>query len=80
MATRLFWDEELERLREFPEIIRDELYRYFTLTPADIPAVAVGRRTGSGSRSPCAPRHGWVWCPTRSRPLRRWLWRGWPIS
>lgn len=41
MATRVFADEELQRLREFPEISREELFRYFTLTPAD---------RGSGSR------------------------------
>lgn len=35
MATRVFSDEELEGLRSFPAIGRDELIRYFTLTPAD---------------------------------------------
>ncbi|MFD8563519.1 hypothetical protein ACWDOR_18925 [Streptosporangium canum] len=32
MATQVFADEELERLRGFPEIGRDELFRFFTLT------------------------------------------------
>ncbi|MFF0613824.1 hypothetical protein ACFYUD_34690 [Nocardia tengchongensis] len=36
MATQVFADEELARLREFPEISREELFRFFTLTPADI--------------------------------------------
>ncbi|GAA1003716.1 hypothetical protein Aple_004570 [Acrocarpospora pleiomorpha] len=36
MATQVFADEELELLREFPEIGRDELARFFTLTPADV--------------------------------------------
>ncbi|MEV6324062.1 hypothetical protein AB0M45_23150 [Nocardia sp. NPDC051787] len=36
MATRVFADEELQRLREFPEISREELFRYFTLSPADV--------------------------------------------
>lgn len=40
MATRVFADEELQRLREFPEISREELFRYFTLTPADLAFVA----------------------------------------
>ncbi|MEW1723900.1 hypothetical protein [Streptomyces sp. NPDC093109] len=35
MATRVFSDEELEALRSFPTIGKDELIRYFTLTPAD---------------------------------------------
>lgn len=49
MATRVFADEELQRLREFPEISRDELYRYFTLTPADLAFVAPQGR-GAGVR------------------------------
>lgn len=35
MATRVFSDEELEGLRSFPAIGKDELIRYFTLTPSD---------------------------------------------
>ncbi|EME55841.1 transposase tn3 family protein [Amycolatopsis decaplanina DSM 44594] len=35
MATRVFSEEELDRLRRFPEISRDELIRFFTLTDAD---------------------------------------------
>jgi Domain of unknown function (DUF4158) len=35
MATRVFSDEELDALRSFPAIGKDELIRYFTLTPAD---------------------------------------------
>lgn len=38
--TRVFADEELQRLREFPEISREELFRYFTLSPADLAFVA----------------------------------------
>jgi hypothetical protein len=34
MAVRVFSDEDLERLRSFPEINREELIRFFTLTPA----------------------------------------------
>ncbi|MFC5959850.1 DUF4158 domain-containing protein [Streptomyces pratens] len=36
MATRVFSDDELEALRSFPAIGKDELIRYFTLTPADV--------------------------------------------
>ncbi|MFC9636459.1 DUF4158 domain-containing protein [Streptomyces mirabilis] len=35
MATKVFSDEELEALRSFPAIGKDELIRYFTLTSAD---------------------------------------------
>ncbi|GGL39374.1 hypothetical protein GCM10011588_62620 [Nocardia jinanensis] len=50
MATRVFADEELERLREFPEISRDELFRFFTLTPADVAFVDPGRGRGPADR------------------------------
>lgn len=46
MATQVFADEELERLRGFPEIGRDELFRFFTLTPADVAFVDPGRGRG----------------------------------
>jgi tRNA(Met) C34 N-acetyltransferase TmcA len=39
VATRVFAEEELQRLRGFPEISREELFR-FTLTPADAALVA----------------------------------------
>lgn len=50
MATRVFADEELARLREFPEISREELFRYFRLTPADIAFVDPGRGRGPADR------------------------------
>lgn len=50
MATRLFADEELQRLREFPDISREELFRYFTLTPADLAFVDPGRGRGPADR------------------------------
>ena len=43
MAAQVFADEELERLRGFPEIGRDELFRFSTLTLADIAFVDPGR-------------------------------------
>ncbi len=50
MATQLFADEELERLRGFPEIGRDELFRFFTLMPADVAFVDPGRGRGPADR------------------------------
>jgi hypothetical protein len=50
VATRVFADEELERLRGFPEISREELFRYFTLTPADLAFVDPGRGRGPADR------------------------------
>lgn len=50
MATRMFADEELERLRGFPEISREELFRYFTLTPAELAFVDPGRGRGPAER------------------------------
>ncbi len=50
MATRVFADGELARLREFPEISREELFRYFTLTPADVAFVDPGRGRGPADR------------------------------
>jgi hypothetical protein len=47
VATRVFADEELQRLREFPEISREELFRYFTLSPADLAFVAPQGRGAS---------------------------------
>jgi hypothetical protein len=50
VAARVFADEELERLRGFPEIVRDELARFFTLTPADVAFVDPGRGRGPADR------------------------------
>nr|WP_235204493.1 Tn3 family transposase [Nocardia otitidiscaviarum] len=50
MATRVFADEELERLRGFPEISREELFRFFTLSPADVAFVDPGRGRGPADR------------------------------
>jgi hypothetical protein len=44
VSTRMFSEEQLEQLRSFPDIGKDDLIRYFTLAPADVafvgPAVA----------------------------------------
>ncbi len=50
MATRVFADEELARLREFPDISREELYRFFTLTGSDLAFIAPGRGRGPADR------------------------------
>jgi hypothetical protein len=50
VATRVFADEELARLREFPEIRREELFRFFTLSPADLAFVDPGRGRGPADR------------------------------
>lgn len=64
MATRVFSDEELARLRGFPEITAEELIRFFTLTAADVEFVDPGRvarpRTVWGWRCSYAPCRGWV--------------------
>ena len=50
LATQVFADGELDRLRGFPEIGRDELFRFFTLTPADVGFVDPGRGRGPADR------------------------------
>jgi hypothetical protein len=50
VATRVFADEELARLREFPEISREVLFRYFTVTPAELAFVDPGRECGPADR------------------------------
>ncbi|WP_207944678.1 hypothetical protein [Actinomadura rubrisoli] len=48
--------EQLEQLRSFPEITRDELIKYFTLTPAAIAFVDPGRGRGPTDRLLTAAR------------------------
>lgn len=50
MATRVFSDEELARLRSFPQITPDELIRYFPLMPADVAFVDPGHGRGPADR------------------------------
>jgi hypothetical protein len=50
LATQVFADEELERLRGFPEVGRGELFRFFTLTPADVAFADPGRGRGPADR------------------------------
>lgn len=46
----VFTDEELEGLRRFPEISREDLFRFFTLTAADVAFVGPGRGRGPADR------------------------------
>jgi Domain of unknown function (DUF4158) len=41
VAARMFSEEQLEQLRSFPDIGRDDLIRHFTLTQADVALVEV---------------------------------------
>jgi TnpA family transposase len=50
MSTRMFSEEQLAQLRGFPDIGRDELIRYFTLTAADAAFVDRGRGRGPEER------------------------------
>ena len=50
MATWLFSDAHLGQLRSFPDIDRDQLIRFFTLTPADVAFIDPGRGRGPADR------------------------------
>src|ERR1022692_1874007 len=50
VAARMFSEEQLEQLRSFPDIGRDDLIRYFTLTQADVGFVDPGRGRGPADR------------------------------
>ncbi|MGI5489623.1 DUF4158 domain-containing protein [Microtetraspora malaysiensis] len=50
MSTRMFSEDQLEQLRSFPDISKDELIRFFTLTPADLAFVAPSRGRGPADR------------------------------
>jgi hypothetical protein len=46
----MFSDEQLEQLRSFPDIGRDDLIRFFTLTTGDVAFVDPGRGQGPADR------------------------------
>lgn len=46
----MFSDEQLEQLRSFPDIGKDDLIRHFTLAPADVAFVDPGRGRGPADR------------------------------
>jgi hypothetical protein len=46
----MFSEDQLERLRTFPDIGRDDLIRFFTLTAAEVAFVDPGRGRGPVDR------------------------------
>ena len=46
----MFSEDQLEQLRSFPEISRDELIRYFTPAVGDVAFVDPGRGRGAADR------------------------------
>ena len=50
MVVPVFTDEDLKALRRFPEIGREELFRFFTLAPADVAFIDPGRGRGPADR------------------------------
>ena len=53
MSEKMFSEdqlEQLEQLRSFPEVSRDELIRYFTPTAGDVAFVDPGRGRGAADR------------------------------
>ena len=46
----MFSEDQLEQLRSFPEVSRDELIRYFTPTTGDVAFVDPGRGRGAPDR------------------------------
>ncbi|MEU9162233.1 DUF4158 domain-containing protein [Streptomyces sp. NPDC048424] len=64
MATRGAGDEAPEALRSFPTIVKDELIRCFTLTPADRASLQEFRRAqkvlGAAVQLLALPRPGGV--------------------
>jgi hypothetical protein len=77
LATRVFSDEELAQLRGFPEITRDELIRFSTLTSANRASVDPGRGRSARNRLELAvqlctlPWLGFVLDPTGHRALSK---------
>ena len=62
MATQFFSDEQMERLRSYPDIGREELIRFFTLTAE-----------GSGVRHP-GYRPGAVAMTSAVSPPEKFCW------
>ncbi len=81
MSEKMFSWEQYEQLRSFPEISRDELFRYFTLTPADAAFVDPGAGRGPGDRLGMAVQLAtlpWLGlCPRMWPRLHRRRWPAW---
>ena len=66
MVAPVFTGAELESRRRFQELGREELFRYFTLPPADSAFIGPGRGRGPADRPELAvavctpPRLGFV--------------------
>ncbi len=69
MSEKMFSGEQYEQLRSFPEITRDELFRYFTLTPTDVAFVDPGADRGPGDRLGMAIQLSTYYTPA-VKPLR----------
>ncbi|MBZ4321438.1 DUF4158 domain-containing protein [Streptomyces sp. SCA2-4] len=81
MATRVFADDDLTRLRGFPEINKEELIRFFTLTPVDVGFIDPGRGRSPKDRLGLAvqlcTRCRGLGSSRRMSPRRpRWRWLG----
>jgi TnpA family transposase len=50
LVVPVFTNEDLKALRRFPEIGREELFRFFTLPPADVAFIDPGRGRGPADR------------------------------
>jgi Domain of unknown function (DUF4158) len=82
VVAPVFTDEELESLRRFPEIGRDELARFFTLAPSDVAFINPGRGRGPADRLglavalctlPWLDSCPMTWPPRRGQRLSGWL-------
>ncbi|UBU10366.1 DUF4158 domain-containing protein [Nonomuraea gerenzanensis] len=61
MSTRMFSEDQLERLRSYPDIGREDLIRYFTLTPADVAFIGPGGVTSQVQDGRGTDRAGEGW-------------------
>jgi hypothetical protein len=68
MATQILSDAELEKLRRFPELSREELVRYFSLMPADESFLMGHRRQGNRLGVAAARLHAAPNWPATSMP------------
>jgi hypothetical protein len=67
MATRLLPDDQMERLKSYPDVGTDELVQFFTLTPADAAFVDPGRGRGPADRLTVSELYRPAWTPSRTK-------------
>jgi Domain of unknown function (DUF4158) len=82
VSTRMFSEEQLEALRSFLDIGKDDLIRYFTLAAADLAFVDPGRGRGPVDRLGLAVQLStlpWLGFVPDEVGLwfRRWQWPAW---